>query len=137
MGPARCLDQLARDAHPAPRPANAAFEDVPDAKLASHLLNVDGLPLIGEAGVASDHEQRFESRQSCDDIFDDAIGEVFLLWVSRHVLEGQHCDGWLVGKSERRRGRLRLRTGEREYVYGPRQVLERDLAPVLESDVDL
>src|SRR6516165_2236931 len=38
MGPGGCIDKLAADAHPLPRPAHAAFENIADAKLAADLL---------------------------------------------------------------------------------------------------
>ncbi len=62
MGPGGGIDELSCDAHPVYRFANAAFQHVAHPKLASNLLHVDGAPLVGEARVAGDDEQRLEMR---------------------------------------------------------------------------
>src|SRR5262249_26439729 len=50
------IDQLARDAHLAPRFANASFEDISHPELTPDLLNVNRPPLVRETRVAGDHE---------------------------------------------------------------------------------
>src|SRR6516164_6526499 len=57
MRPACRIDELRRDAHAVRRLAHAAFEHVPDAELATHLLYVYGMTLVGEARISGDHEQ--------------------------------------------------------------------------------
>lgn len=52
------LDELAGDAHAIARLANAAFEDVAHAELASYPLDLDRLAFVGEARVAGDDEER-------------------------------------------------------------------------------
>src|ERR1700681_2010586 len=49
MGPSGGIDELSRDAHSICRFANAPFQHVAHPKLAPHLLNVNGAPLVCEA----------------------------------------------------------------------------------------
>ena len=49
MGAGRCIDHLARHAHVAAGPAHAAFEHIPDAKLATDLLHVHGAAPVGKS----------------------------------------------------------------------------------------
>ena len=49
MGAGRGIDELAGDAHPVRRLADAAFQHIAHAQLAADLLDVDGLALVGEA----------------------------------------------------------------------------------------
>ena len=51
------IDQLRGDAHPVAALAHRAFEHVAHAEFAADLLHVDGLPFVGEARIAGDHEQ--------------------------------------------------------------------------------
>ena len=50
------VDQLDIDAHPVSAALNAAFEDIADVQLPADLLQIDGLALVGEGGVAADHD---------------------------------------------------------------------------------
>ena len=102
MGAGLGIDKLSGDADLATRLAHAALEHVANAKLASDLLDVDRLALVGEARIAGDDEQRPEPRQSRDDVLDETIDEVFLLRVAAHVLERQHGNRRLVGQGEGR-----------------------------------
>src|SRR5207237_5707036 len=63
MCPSGGIDELSRDAHSVCRLANAPFQHVAHSKLAPDLLHVDGAPLVCEARVAGDDEQRLETRQ--------------------------------------------------------------------------
>ena len=51
------VDELHVDAHAAAAALDAALEDIADVQLAADLLQIDGLPLVGEGGVAPDHER--------------------------------------------------------------------------------
>ncbi len=86
------LDELGGDAHPVPGLAHAALDDVIDTQLAPDLADIDRLALEGERRVAGDHEQRAEAREFSNNVLGDAVGEVLLLGVARHVVEGQHGD---------------------------------------------
>jgi len=56
------IDELSRDAHPVGRFAHASFQDVAHPEFPAHLPYVKSASLVGEAGVASDDEQRLEVR---------------------------------------------------------------------------
>ena len=96
MGASRRIDKLAGNADAATRFAQAAFEDVTDAKLPPDLLYVDCASLLGEARIAGDHIQPFHSGQAGNDVLDNAIDEIFLLGIATHVLERQDRDRRLV-----------------------------------------
>jgi hypothetical protein len=76
------------DARPVRRLAHAAFEHVTDAELLSHSLHVDGAPLVDEARITRDDEQPAHPRQRGDNVFDDAVGKVFLLGIAARTLIG-------------------------------------------------
>ena len=50
------VDELDIDAHSVLAALNAALEDVADVQLPADLLQIDVLALVGEGGVAPDHE---------------------------------------------------------------------------------
>jgi hypothetical protein len=56
MGCALGLDQLPGDAHPVGRLADAPFQQIADAELATDLSDIDGAALVGESRVTRDHE---------------------------------------------------------------------------------
>ena len=78
VGAGRGIDELRRDADAIAGAADAAFEDVTDAKLATDLPDVRRLAFVLEARVAGDDEQLGEARQLGDDVFGDAVAEVVL-----------------------------------------------------------
>src|SRR3954470_22522005 len=118
----------------------ASFEHVADAEFAPNLLDVDRLTLVGEARISRDDEQGFETRQGGNNVFHDAIGEVFLFRISAHVLKRQYCDRRLVGKRKRvggvtRRFRARSRSRSRSIEpHRPVDVFERPLAEVIKGE---
>ena len=71
-------DQLGGNPHPVARLAQTAFEDVARAKRAPSFLHVDRAALIDKGRIAGDDEQPFDARQAGDDVFDDAVDEIFL-----------------------------------------------------------
>src|SRR6266536_1192603 len=75
MRPVCRIDELRRDAHPVGRLAHAAFEHVTDAELATDLLYVYGMTLVGEARIAGDHEYIAKPRQCRSDILNDPVCE--------------------------------------------------------------
>src|SRR6516162_608076 len=52
MRAGRCFDELAGDAHPRSRLADAAFEHISDAEFLADQTNIDRTPLVGERRVA-------------------------------------------------------------------------------------
>src|ERR1700716_3898230 len=104
MCPGGGIDELSRDAHPIGRFANAALQHVAHPKLAPDLLHIDGAPLVCEARVAGDDEQRLETGQCSDDVLHHPVGKIVLFWVAAHILEREHGDGRLVRERWRYRG---------------------------------
>ena len=100
------VDELPGDANAVRGLADAAFQHVAHAELAADLLHVDGAALVGEAGVARDHEQPADARKRGDDVLDYAVCEVFLLWVAAPVLKWQDRNGRAVGQDQCRRRRF-------------------------------
>jgi hypothetical protein len=96
------IDQLPGDAHLPPGLAHRAFEHITDAKLARDLLHIDGLPFVGEARIAGDHEEPADAREGRNDLLDHAVGEIFLLGVAAHIGKRQYRDRRLVGERKRR-----------------------------------
>ena len=103
MRAGRGVDQLAGDADPGAGLPDRAFEHVAHAQLARHLPHIDSLALVGEARIAGDHGQPGKAGDCGRDLLDDAVGEIFLLGVARHVLERQYRERRLVGQRQRRR----------------------------------
>src|SRR5215470_11098690 len=94
----RSFDELCVDAYSAPSLAHTAFEYISHSQLASDLLYVDSSAFVSEARIAGDHEQRVKARQFGDDLLDDAVGEILLLRVARHIGERQDRDRRFVRK---------------------------------------
>ena len=84
----RGIDELDSDPQPAASLAHAPFQYVAHAKLAPDLAHIGRVAFVGEARIARDHEEPFQSRQPSDDVFHNAVGEVFLLVAAAHVLKG-------------------------------------------------
>ena len=84
------LDQLPGNAKHISCLANAAFQYIAYAKLASDLADVDGPPLVDERRIARDDKKLPDTRKARDEVLDNAVGEVPLIGVARHVLEWQH-----------------------------------------------
>ena len=85
------------DPHPVPGLANAALDHIGNAQLLGDLLQVHGLALVGEDGVAAEHEQARDIRQIGDDVLGDAVAEELLLGIVAHVGKRQDRHRRLVG----------------------------------------
>ncbi len=72
---------------------NAAFEHEIRTELSPNLRRVYRLPFVAERGVPSYDGKILESAQLGADVFRNAVGEIVLFRVSRHVCEGQNGDG--------------------------------------------
>src|SRR5438132_7246642 len=83
------LDELARDTYPGSGLPNASFQNKPYAKLVSYLLHLYRFALVSERRVAGDNEEAGHIRQVGNNVFGDAVTEIFLLRVAAHVVEVQ------------------------------------------------
>ena len=102
------IDQLGVDADLVARPPDAPFQHIAHAQLAADLLRVDRLVLIGERGIARDHEHIRDPRQIGRQILGDPVGEILLIRVVAEIGEGQHDDR----QARRQRRRRTWRGGD-------------------------
>src|SRR5438132_13724188 len=65
-----------------------------DLQLTDDLANIHCFSFEGECGVPRYHMERGDLAEIRDDIFADAIAEIFLLRIATHIRERQHADGW-------------------------------------------
>jgi len=73
------------------------------------MLHVDGTALVRKARIARDHEQPRQAGNRRRDLLGDAVDEVILLRITRHVFERQDCERRRVGQRQRRIRARRLR----------------------------
>src|SRR5262249_6656911 len=78
-------DQLRGHAHATARFAHAALDDVAHAELLPDFLDVDRLALISKGRVTRDHRKGPPAGQHRDDVFSDAVSEIFLLRVTTEL----------------------------------------------------
>src|SRR5436190_17789524 len=132
------IDQLGGNPNPVATLAYRAFQHIAHAQFAADPLYVDRLALVGEARIASDHEQPADAGKRSDDLLDDAVGEIFLLRVAAHILKRQYRDRWLVRKRESGSlGRLPLPPQHAIDPHRPGDILEALLADIVEGEVQL
>ena len=145
MPAGRRVDQLGGDAHPLAGAPHAALEHMADAQLPADHPEIDRLALVGEARVAGDDQQARHLAQIGDDVLADAVGEVLLLGVARHVVERQHRDRRALGPPLGRRCRGRgawwcpgcrgIRRVPSPHLDRPGDVLDGDSTTVVENRV--
>ena len=108
------VDELHVDTHAISAALNAALEDITDVQLAPDLLQVDGFALVGECGVAPDHERASNTRKIGRQALRDPVDEMLLLRVAADIGERQNDDREARrGGFFRRRDRRGLRLGGR------------------------
>ena len=116
------VDQLHIDAHAVSAALDAAFQHIADVQLAADLLQIDGLALVGEGGVAPDHERAANARKIGRQALRDPVDEMLLLRAAADIGERQHDDrearrGGFFG----RRGRRGLRLSEARRLQANRR----------------
>ena len=139
---ASAVDQLGVDPDPRARLADAPLEDVADPEFGGDLGQIGRLALVGETGVAPDHEQTADLAEVGDDIFADPVGEIFLFGIAAHVVERQHGDRRtrLLDRVGRDLGRGAGFPGTDDNIIDPNwnlDILELLVAGVLEHDIGL
>src|SRR5262245_21603426 len=102
LGPAMrtrgSIDQLRGNSNAVAAAPYAAFQHIAYAQFASYLPHIDRLVLVLEAGVAGDDKQLGEAGQLSDDVVDDAVDQIFLLWMGSQVGERKHGNRGFVRK---------------------------------------
>src|ERR1700737_4533934 len=89
--------------------AYATLQHVRHSQLATDVLHLRRLALVGEGRRARDDKEVREPGESRNKVVGHAIAEIFLVAVAAHVGEGQNGNRGLVGQWES--GRLRRRNG--------------------------
>src|SRR5947209_15763765 len=118
MRPCCGVDELPSETEAIGTAANAALDDVTDAKFTSDLADVYTLAAIRERRVSSDHEQSRATRKRCDDLLGHPVREVVLFGTAAHVVERQNRDRRPIGQGEWRRRRVRAAIGRRLALSG-------------------
>ena len=86
------VDELHVDAHAVSAALDAAFEDIADVQLAADLFQIDGFALVGEGGVAPDHERAANARKIGRQALGDPVDEMLLLRIAADIGERQDDD---------------------------------------------
>ena len=94
------LDELHGDAQAVAGLLHAALQQIGDAQLLADLAHVGRAALVGECRSARDDEKRADAGQRRGDRLDDAVGEIILPRLRRHVVERQHGDRRFVGQRQ-------------------------------------
>ena len=81
------VDKLAGDADPIACRSHAPFKDILDTQVSGDVLDLYRLTFVREGGISGDDEEFTKSGKLANDVFGDAVGEVFLLGIAAHVGE--------------------------------------------------
>ena len=137
------FDQLGRYSDAVAGAPHAALQNIAHTQFATNPAYIDRLALVLEAGVAGDDEELREPRQFGDDVFDDAVDQIFLLRVRAHIVERQHGNRWFVWQHrfwgrglfgfERWRGLIQQDAVD---VHGALDILELALTNIFEGDAE-
>src|SRR5262249_41355293 len=84
------VDELNVHAHAGFAALYAALEDLANVQLAADLLQVDGLALVREGGVAPDYEGAADTRQVGLQALRDPIDERLVLRTATNIGKGQN-----------------------------------------------
>ena len=84
------IDQLSGDAHAPAGFTYRAFEHIAHTQFAPDLLQIDRLAFVSKTRIAGAHEQPTDAAECGDDLFNHAVGEIFLLRVAAQIGKRQH-----------------------------------------------
>ena len=87
------LDQLHVDPKPVDAALHAAFQDIAHVEFAPYLSEVEIFTLIGEGGVAADHEGAGDAGKISREALGYPVGEIVLIGTTADVRERQHDHG--------------------------------------------
>ena len=153
MGTGLGVDELDGDPHAAAGKTDAAFEEIADAELIGDLAGIYRAVLVNEGRVAGDDGEGLEPAQRCDEVLDDAVGEIVLGRIAAEVGEREHGERGFSAFGGNRTGRDRrggrdarqpvadagngddpvLAIGARAELFAERGDLDRDV-PFLDRD---
>src|SRR5690349_3754221 len=86
------IDQLSVYADPVTGPPDATFHYIAHTQLTANLPRVNPLSLVGESGVARNHQHAWEPRKISREVLGDPVCEILLLAVVAEVGKGQDDD---------------------------------------------
>src|SRR5438874_8215591 len=88
------MDELS--GHPNARPGfpHASFQNKVDPEVLRDLLHLDRFALVSKDGVSGDDEQTRHLGEVRDDVFGNAVAEIFLLRIAAHINKGKNGDRW-------------------------------------------
>jgi len=81
------VDELRRATEPVAGPADTALQDVTHTEVFTYLCHINGFTFIRERRISSGYEKIVKLGQSGDDVLGDAVSEILLLRIARHVVE--------------------------------------------------
>src|SRR2546423_10474955 len=87
------VNELASNANTGAGLSHASFQNKVDAETLGDFRHVHMLALVGEGSVARHDKETRHLRQISNDVFGNAVTEVFLFRVAAHVDERKNCDG--------------------------------------------
>jgi hypothetical protein len=135
------FDQLDRNAQTISNRTQAAFNDISHPEFAADLADVMRLSFVRKRGITSDDKEARDAREQRDDVFGNAVGEVFVVPAFRHVVERQNRNRGFVGERKRFArlcgvDRHRRTIGDPlPHSHRPVYVFDLSLAHVLERQV--
>ena len=129
------IDELGGDPDALPGAAHGALDDVVGAEFRRQLADVGRAALVGKGGVARDHVEPAVLGERGDDVLGQPVGEIRLLRIAGHVLEGQHGDAGLGRAVLDLRGDGPLR-GPAPDADRARDVLQLLLAGILQHQIE-
>ncbi len=86
------IDQLRADAQTVASLSDRALQEVTHAQCARHLPHICIPALVSKARITCDDKEPRQPGDRRRDLFDDAVGKIFLSGVPAQVLERQHRD---------------------------------------------
>jgi hypothetical protein len=124
-------------ANAVPKPPDATFQYVLNAKFSADATDIDIGPAELERGIACHNTQLSESRQLGNDVIADTVTEVLLFFTTAHVVKGQYGDRRLVGRGPGCRHCERRRATDTVGMHGLRDVFQGMSADIVEPNLDL
>src|SRR5205814_4387910 len=89
------------DANPVAIPAQTSFQHILDVELLCDLRCVRVLPFEREGRSPSDHAQALNLRESIEQLFADAVAEIFLIFRLAQIHEWKDSDAFFCCQSRR------------------------------------